>query len=233
MSELEFRSDFRVELVNWLGDDNSIARVARVMPPDELGPGAAKNAGLLNMLMRDRHGTPWESVVLQFYIEAPIFLNREFFRHRMASFNETSARYRVLKPEFYIPDYDRPMIQEGKPGAYTFKAGTEDQAERAMLHTEEASSIAWGFYQDMLGAGIAREVARNVLPVNIYSPFYVTMNLRSLFNFLSLRLVTDQTTVPTFPQYEIQKVAAQMEDLVETVVPESIRLFNENGRVAP
>jgi thymidylate synthase (FAD) len=85
----------------------------------------------------------------------------------------------------------------------------------------------------MLDAGIAREVARMVLPVNIYTSWYLTINLRSLFNFLSLRNKTDKTTVPTFPMWEIQEVANQMEALAATVVPESMKLFNENGRVSP
>lgn len=237
MSELEFRSNFEVHLVDWMGSETKIAAVARVADP--MKPvfvdldASDKDKGLLRMLMRDRHGTPWESAVLQFYIEAPIFVNREFFRHRIASYNETSARYRVLKPEFYIPDYERPMVQAGKPGAYTFTKGDEGLAESAMLLTEESSSLSWGFYKQMLDLGIAREVARNVLPVNIYSPFYVTMNLRAFFNFLSLRRVTEATTVPTFPQYEIDQVAGMMEDQVREEFPYALELFDEFGRVAP
>jgi thymidylate synthase (FAD) len=241
-SEIRFRSDFTVALTDWMGNDLAIVNAARVTAPDdwaahEFGrdacPQCEKDRGLLNMLMRDRHGTPWEHVVFTFYIEAPIFVAREAHRHRIASINEESGRYKELKPVFYLPVDDRPLIQEGKPGAYTFKPGGLWEMATVSDVTRESSARAYAAYREMLDTGIAREVARMVLPVNIYTSWYLTINLRSLFNFLSLRNKTDETTVPTFPMWEIQWVANQMEALAATVVPESMKLFNENGRLSP
>lgn len=237
-SQIQYRSDFTVQLIDTMGDERRICDVARVTTPSDhysrfYEAEYEKDTGLLRMLMRDRHGTPFEAVTMTFYIETPIFVNREFFRHRIASYNETSARYRVLKPEFYLPPVDRPMIQTGKPGAYEFAPGENWQKARAGANIGLACKTAWQAYADMLEAGIAREVARNVLPVNIYSPFYVTMNLRALFNFLSLRHVNESTTVPTFPQWEIDQVAGMMESRVQAKLPRVMGLFNEHGRVAP
>lgn len=215
-----------------MGSDAQIANVARVST-GTTSSDSKKNAGLLNMLMRDRHGTPWESGVLQFYIEAPVFVTREFFRHRIASYNETSSRYREMEPVFYCPTGVRPLQQVGKPGAYSFTQGSEDQLLTARIAHKALAVEAWQQYTNMLTDGIAREVARNVLPMSLYSSFYVTLNLRSLMNFLSLRRATEHTTVPTFPLWEIAQVASQMEDLASEVFPVAMRLFNEHGRVSP
>jgi thymidylate synthase (FAD) len=101
------------------------------------------------------------------------------------------------------------------------------------VHLEGGAREAYDRYRAMLRMGVAREVAQMVLPVSIYTSWYVTINLRSLFNVLSLRMVTDATTVPTFPRREIEMVAEKMEALAAQVVPESIRLFNELGRISP
>jgi thymidylate synthase (FAD) len=232
VAQVEFRSYFTVDLVDSMGDDRRIVDVARVAPltRDDLRP---SDYGLLNMLMRDRHGTPWESVVLQYYIEAPIFVTREFLRHRIASYNEVSSRYKEMEPVFYEPPIDRPLRQVGKPGAYKFEAGTDEQELSTLTAHRRVAVEAWDTYRDLLEDGVAREVARNTLPVSLYSAFYVTLNLRSLFNFLSLRRVTESTSVPTFPLWEIDQVAGLMEAHAEEVVPEAMKLFNLHGRVSP
>lgn len=231
MTDIQFRSDFTVKLINSMGSDEQIANVARVSTGTS-SVDSKKNYGLLNMLMRDRHATPFESTVIQFYIESPVFLNREFFRHRLASYNETSSRYREMEPTFYLPPVGRPLRQVGKPGAYTFEEGTYLQAKKVEGAHKRAATESWAAYTGLLDSGVAREVARNVLPLTLYSSFYVTMNLRSLFNFFSLRRVTEDTSVPSFPLYEISQVSAQMEALTSTVVPVSMGLFNLHGRKA-
>lgn len=230
-AEIQFRSDMTVELTDSMGGDESIIRFARVSSGTS---GTEKsNTGLLRMLMRDRHGSPFESPVLQFRIECPIFVAREFFRHRIASYNETSGRYRELEPVFYVPSNERPLRQIGKPGAYTFEPGDEDQiADVRMVHRQGAGD-AWRNYQWLLEGGIAREVARNVLPLSIYTSFYVNMNLRSLMNFLSLRWAHEESKVPTFPLYEIEQVAIKMDTLATEIAPQSMQFFTEFGRVAP
>ncbi len=137
--------------------------------------------------MRDRHGSPFEHNSMTFYVQAPIFVFREFMRHRIASYNEESGRYRELRPVFYVPGRDRDLVQVGKPGAYEFLPGDDEQHELVDRLTRERSLAAYEAYRSMLDAGVAREVARIVLPLNLYSSMYVTLNARSLMNFLSLR----------------------------------------------
>jgi thymidylate synthase (FAD) len=182
--------------------------------------------------MRDRHGSPFEHAVFTFRIEAPIFVFREFMRHRMASYNEESGRYKELEGVFYIPDENRKLVQVGKPGAYTFEEGTSYQKHMTSPLIADCATSAYETYQDLLGAGIAREVARMVLPLNIYSSMYVTMNARSLMNFLSLRS-EEQGTYPSFPQWEIAEVARQMELVFSEKMPNTHMSFVKNGRVAP
>lgn len=221
-----------VELVQSMGDDASVVKAARV----STGASTAtpeKDAGLINYLMRDRHGTPFEHNAFTFYIEAPIFVFREFMRHRIASYNEESGRYKELEPVFYVPGEDRKLIQVGKPGAYTFQDGTTEQQVVAQAEAKQAALDAYAAYQKMLDAGIAREVARTVLPVGIYSSMYVTMNARALMNFLSLRTMREGTHFPSFPQREIEMVAEKMEEFFAEKMPITYETFNRNGRVAP
>jgi thymidylate synthase (FAD) len=192
-----------------------------------------RDKGLINYLMRDRHGSPFEHNSMTFYVQAPIFVFREFMRHRIASYNEESGRYRELQPVFYVPGPDRKLIQVGKPGAYDFEDGTAEQAALVAQETMAITRAAYESYQRMLVAGVAREVARIVLPVNIYSSMYVTMNSRSLMNFLSLRTKREGTHFPSYPQREIEMCAEKMEDAWAKLMPLSYESFNENGRVAP
>jgi thymidylate synthase (FAD) len=231
MTEIQFRNSMGVELVDWMGDDYSIVRAARVSS-GSTGSEAA-NTGLINMLMRDRHGSPFEAVTLQFKVDVPLFVAREWFRHRIGSFNEVSGRYKVLEPVFYVPNGNRPLKQIGKPGAYTFEYGTQEQISSAQREHKYMAQIMWSSYEDMLSDGIAREVARNVLPLSLYTSFYWTVNLRSLMNFLSLRHVTDETTVPSFPLYEIDQAAGMVEVLATDIAQDAMAAFNKNGRVAP
>ncbi|MGW1278495.1 FAD-dependent thymidylate synthase [Streptomyces tsukubensis] len=232
MSTIRFRSDMGVELIDAMGGDHSIVSAARVSSGSAAGD-PAKDRGLINFLARDRHGSPFEAVVVQFKIEVPVFVAREWFRHRVGSFNEVSGRYTILEPVFYEPTEDRPLKQVGKPGAYTFEPGTATQGRQTRIAHRQVAETAWTAYEDQLALGIAREVARNVLPLSLYTSFYWTVNARSLMNFLSLRRVTEATTVPTFPLYEIDQAAGQIEELARTVAPEAFAAFDKHGRVAP
>jgi thymidylate synthase (FAD) len=170
---------------------------------------------------------------MTFYVQAPIFVFREFMRHRMASYNEESGRYRELNPVFYVPAATRNLQQVGKPGAYDFLPGTPEQSELVRAETERTSREAYAAYKRMLDAGVAREVARIVLPLNIYSSMYVTVNARSLMNFLSLRTKREGTHFPSFPQREIEMCAEKMEDIWAELMPLTYAAFGTNGRVAP
>lgn len=231
MTDIEFRSDMSVTLTDSMGGDYSVVDFARVSSGST---GTEKSdKGLINMLMRDRHGSPFEAPVLQFRIECPIFVAREFFRHRMASYNEVSGRYQVLAGVFYVPDAERPLRQLGKPGAYTFEPGDYQQVQSVAGEHRRMAAEAWNSYQWMLDTGVAREVARNVLPMSIYTKFYVNMNLRSTLNFLSLRWAHEDSKTPTFPLKEIEAVAKKMDESARWVAPEAMAAFDRNGRIAP
>lgn len=242
MTEIEFRSDVTVELIRANAKDADVLFAARVSTQGEQTLESAMRAdsevekrekGLINYLMRDRHGSPFEHNSMTFYVQAPIFVFREFMRHRIASYNEESGRYRELRPVFYVPGPERKLIQVGKPGAYEFEDGTAEQTALVEQETMAVTRAAYDSYQRMLEAGVAREVARIVLPVNIFSSMYVTMNARSLMNFLSLRTKREGTHFPSFPQREIEMVAEKMEAHFAELMPLSYQTFNENGRVAP
>jgi thymidylate synthase (FAD) len=184
--------------------------------------------------MRDRHGTPFEHSSMTFLITAPIFVFREFHRHRAGwSYNEESGRYRELAPVFYIPGPGRKLVQQGRPGQYEFTDGSAAQHRLAGDAMRTAYQHSYALYQDMLGNGIAREVARAVLPVGLYSSMYATCNARSLMHFLSLRTTHEQASVPSFPQREIEMVAEQMEALWAKLMPLTHQAFNDHGRRAP
>ncbi len=199
----------------------------------DVGVDASKSKGLINYLMRDRHGSPFEHNSMTFYVQAPIFVFREFMRHRIASYNEESGRYRELNPVFYVPGPDRNLVQVGKAGAYDFLPGTPEQTALTVHEATTIATEAYASYQRMLEAGIAREVARIVLPLSIYSSMYVTMNSRSLMNFLSLRTKREGSHFPSFPQREIEMAAEQMESHWAQLMPLTYAAFTENGRVAP
>jgi len=239
--DIVFRSDMTVELVRSSAHDSDVVFAARVSTQGEQSlegalaeaEDAARGKGLINYLMRDRHGSPFEHNSMTFYVQAPIFVFREFMRHRIASYNEESGRYRELRPVFYVPGPDRHLVQVGKAGAYDFHPGTPEQTELAVAEAQRVAIEAYAAYQRMLDAGVAREVARIVLPLSIYSSMYVTMNARSLMNFLSLRTKREGTHFPSFPQREIEMVAERMESLWAELMPLTYEAFNANGRVAP
>jgi len=237
-SEIIFRSDMTVELVKASASDADVIWAARVSTAgeqslEEIGEDPARSAGLINYLARERHGSPFEHTSMTFFISAPIFVFREFMRHRIASYNEESGRYRELLPVFYIPDADRKLIQIGKPGAYTFVDGTKEQLEITEAAMRESYILAYEQYQVMLDAGIAREVARAVLPVGLYSSMYVTMNARALMNFLSLRTAREGSHFPSYPQREIEMVAEKMEVEFARLMPLTHAAFEKSGRVTP
>jgi thymidylate synthase (FAD) len=228
---VQFRSDMTAVLTDSMGGDRSIVDFARVSSGSSGTEKADK--GLIRMLMRDRHGSPFEAPIFQFQVECPIFVAREIFRHRMGSYNEVSGRYQILAPVFYSPPEDRPLRQEGKPGAYTFTEGSYDQRRVVPGEHERIAREAWASYEYLLKKEVAREVARNVLPLSLYTKFYVNYNLRSLLNFLSLRWMHPQSTTPTFPLKEIEKVAQKMDGYARTKAPIAMAAFDEFGRVAP
>ncbi len=235
---IRFRSDVDVELVKASASDSDVLFASRVSTQgersiDSAGSDASGSEGLIRFLMRERHGSPFEHSVMTFYVRAPIFVWREHMRHRTASYNEESGRYRVLDPEFYVPGPDRPLVQIGKAGAYEFVPGTPEQLELTTEAIKDSCRQAYGAYRKMLDAGVAREVARAVLPVTLYSSAYVTMNARAMMNFLSLRTKSADSAFPSYPQREIEMVAEKYEAQWALLMPITHAAFVASGRIQP
>lgn len=232
MNEITYRSDFDVELIDSMGNDMSIVRAARVSTKGKNEP-EADAPGLIQFLMANHHASPFEHCAMTFFVSAPIFVFREFQRHRMNSYNEESARYKQLAPVFYVPSADRPLIQKGKPGHYVFVPGRPEHHELVVAQLKHAARTAYGSYESMMDFGVAKEVARAVLPVGIYSSMYCTMNARALMNFLSLRTKDEASKFPSYPQWEIEQVALGLEAAFRERFPITWTAFQENGRVSP
>lgn len=238
-TDIQFRSDVTVDLIRCEASDADVVWAARVstageMSRESINEDAARSEGLIRYLMRFRHGTPFEHNSMTMFISAPIFVFREFHRHRIGwSYNEESGRYRELAPVFYVPNEHRPLVQVGKTGHYTFEPGTPQQYELVRAETEAACRASYVAYQSMLKAGVAREVARGVLPVSTYSSMYATCNARSLMAFLSLRVNDADAKFPSYPQREIEMVAGKMEAEFAKLMPLTYKAFIDNGRVSP
>jgi len=225
ISKLDVHDHGHVILEDMMGNELSIVNSARVSFNQESTELSERDKGLINFLMRERHSTPFERIVFSFDVRAPLFVVREWERHRLASYNEESARYSVIKEDFYVPRGDYIRTQHGKPGAYYFEP-VEDRelVSDAEYHIERAQREAFRTYNYLLDKGIAKEVARTVLPVGMFSRFKVTMNLRALLNFLSLRN-------HEHAQREIRDYAIAVESLVTAEFPFVMEKWNEHGRV--
>lgn len=214
----------QVDLEESMGSDLTIVNAARVSFAKRSLAMGPNESGLLKYLMREHHGTPFEMVVFRFRVRCPIGVSREWMRHRIGSFNEQSTRYVEMEPDFYLPEGDAVRTQVGKAGRYTFEPlQNVEQVQQAML---AAYDDAYDAYQALLRMGVAKELARNVLPLGLLTEFVWTVNLRSLLNFLALR------TAPAALR-EIRDLATEVEQLARTVVPVAMGAWDEFGRVAP
>lgn len=232
---MEFRTDVTVDLVDTNATDLQVARAAWVSTKGwDAREAEGRIEGLINYLIKNRHGSPFEHNTYTFFIECPLKVVREHHRHRAGwSYNEWSGRYDEMRPIFYKPRRGRNLVQIGKNGSYTFTPGTEDQYIIAESIIEDASESAWDSYQRLLNEGIAKEVARDVLPLNIFTSYYATCNSRSLMHFLGLRTEKEDATFVSHPMDEIQLVANKMEAIFAETQPVTYEAWNRNGRVAP
>ncbi|WP_030898835.1 FAD-dependent thymidylate synthase [Streptomyces sp. NRRL F-5126] len=234
---IELRSEITVDLVDASASDIGVVRAARVSTAgerahrEERGDGYVE--GLINYLMRSRHGSPFEHNSMTFLINAPIFTIRHLMRHRMWSFNEESARYKDLKSVFYVPANDRALKQIGKPGHYQYVNGDAEDYELMTLSVTTAYREAFAEYQRMLNAGISRELARIVLPVATFSTVYATCNARALMHFLGLRTHREHATYVSHPQRETEIVAERMESEFARLMPLTHAAYERCGRVSP
>lgn len=231
-----YLDDVEVRLLDWMGSDDSIIQAAQVsiVGGNDVEMTDEKRRGLIGYLMRKKHGSPFEHNSMKFYVKAPIFVFREFMRHRIGfSYNEMSGRYTKLEPEFYVPNSDRPLVNVGTSAHPKFEPAPHDVTVDFQNRVADAYDQAWATYERLLEMGVGNEMARIVLPVGIFSQMYVTTNLRALLNFLSLRTSDATALFPSNPQHEIELVAKKMEEAVEPIFPLAMAAYNESRRVAP
>jgi thymidylate synthase (FAD) len=209
-----------VRLVDVMGDDAAIVQAARV----SYGSGTKKvheDRGLIRYLLRHMHTTPFEMVEFKFHIKLPIFVARQWIRHRTANVNEYSGRYSEMKDEFYVPAIDQVRAQStsNKQGRAD-EAFPIDEAERIIAMMESSQQQAYAEYQQMLSQDLAREIARINLPVSNYTEWYWKIDLHNLFHFLRLR-------IDAHAQYEIRVYAQAMADLIKPYVPMAYEAFED------
>lgn len=224
--DLIFDHAIKCDLVDSAASDLAVVNSARISFDEEHPAMELGDDKLVNFLLRERHGSPFEHGYFKFRVEAPIFVFREHHRHRVGhSYNEMSGRYTQLEPHFYIPRTWREQV--GKPGAYSYiDIENEERVDLADHRTREAYRVCWNTYLAHLSDGIAKEQARIVLPVGIFSKMIWSCNPRSLMHFLGLRAEKSA-------QYEIQVVARAAEKALAEHMPVTYESFNRNGRVAP
>src|SRR4029077_11921930 len=195
-----------VRLDDAMASDLSVVNGARVSFARHKTEMDESDEGLIRFLMRDRHGTPYEHNAFRFHVRAPLFVAREWFRHRVGSFNEFSMRYAKASDEFYVPALEDVRSQVGKPGAYSFEPVEPELAEQTREELRAVYDAAFETYERLVDLGVARELARCVMPVGAYTEFYWTINARSLMNFVSLRAAETA-------QREIRRYAAAVEQV--------------------
>ena len=240
--DIRLRSDVEVRMIDVMGDDARLASAAWVATSAEDGLRRAVErpddvAGVIKYLIKHRHGTPFEHATLQFFVRAPIFVWREWHRHRVGmSYNEESARYKTLEPEFYVPDRERPMtkVDGWVPGRPKFLRCEDDRLHATVVAEMEAGyRTEYARYLRQLGRGIDPGLARVNLPVGVYSSCWVTCNPRSLMHFLSLRVHEPTATFVSYPLWEIELAARACESVLAKGWPITYLAFVQNGRVAP
>ena len=205
-----------VRLVDRMGDDMSVVRAARVSYGNE-SKGEKADEKLIHYLMKHNHGTPFEHIVFTFHIKCPIFVARQWVRHRIGSFNEISGRYTELDTEFFVPQ----LFRENKTSNHQASIEgdfSDEETQSMMSEWIYALEIAESTYQSLLEKGVAREQARAILPVGTYTEFYWTVNLRSLFNFIRLRTADDS-------QAEMREYAEKIQEIARDFAEWSFEAF--------
>ena len=214
-----------VRLVDYFGGDQRIVQSVRV----SYGEGTksvSQDGALIDYLLRHQHTSPFEQVVMTFHVKMPIFVARQWVRHRTGRMNEVSGRYSIMKEEFYVPEADKvsPQSKDNKQGRAT-EAFDSETANKIINQLSEGQKSAYENYSELLDSGLAREVARINLPLSLYTEFYWEMDLHNLFHFLKLRL-------DSHAQYEIRVYAEVMLEMCKKVAPMATESFinhQQNG----
>ena len=205
---------------DWGPGDQRVVDSARVSIAGEQVRPVSSNEKLLRYLLTNEHLTPFEQVRFTFHVKLPIFVARQWMRHRAGSFNEVSARYSVMPDEFYVPALSRMAAQAKDNKQGSGEALVPGQASYYHGLIRQQSELAYELYEQLINGGLARELARMVLPVNLYTQFYWTVDLRNLIHFLRLRL-------HSHAQYEIRVYAEALRELARTVAPYTVKVFEE------
>lgn len=239
MSDIITFEDVEVELVQHVGGDSSIVHAARISTGDVpwdldfSGDAGEKDRGLINYLMREHHGTPFEHNSITFRVKAPIMVFREWHRHRIQSYNEQSGRYTVFEPEFYVPGHDRPLINIGTSSKPEMAPADQELHDRFVDDLIEGYNEQWKRYERAISWGIANEMARLHLQTAIMTSMYATANLRAWLHFLGLRTSEENAIHKGRPQREIVMAAEKVEEILTQLFPVTMETFNKHGRVAP
>ena len=207
-----------VRLVDYFGGDQRIVQSARV----SYGEGTksvSQDGALIDYLLRHQHTSPFEQVVMTFHVKMPIFVARQWVRHRTGRMNEVSGRYSIMKDEFYVPAEDKvsPQSTDNKQGRAT-EAFDKETADKIINKLEEGQKAAYESYNELIDSGLAREIARINLPLSLYTEFYWEMDLHNLFHFLKLRL-------DSHAQYEIRVYAEVILEICKKVAPMATESF--------
>ena len=206
-----------VKLIDSMGDDSAVVKAARVSYGQDLKT-ADEDERLINFLMNNGHHNPFEHIVFKFHTKCPIFVARQLFRTRISSMNEISGRYIEFEPEYFLPDHLRK--QTGKN--YQYENFENKVEEKIVIDTiDKFMNTTFEFYNELLSIGVAKELARIVLPLSTYTQFYWTINFRALMNFLELRL-------DEHAQLEIREYAKAIEKLIENKIPCSYEAFRNH-----
>jgi thymidylate synthase (FAD) len=207
-----------VRLVDFMGGDQGVVDAARVSYGG-VSKGAVADRKLIAYLLTHDHGSPFEHSVFKFHVKAPIFVARQWFRHRMASYNEISFRYTEVKDSFYMPSRWRGQDKKNKQGS-TAAVELDQKALHELFKVHVGAAL--DVYKKMLEMGVAREMARLVLPVNLYTEFYWTVNARSLMNFVSLR-------ADVHAQWEIQQYGEALARAFRETMPWTFEAYLRHG----
>ena len=207
-----------VRLVDYFGGDQRIVQSARV----SYGEGTksvSQDGALIDYLLRHQHTSPFEQVVMTFHVKMPIFVARQWVRHRTGRMNEVSGRYSIMKDEFYVPAEDKvaPQSKDNKQGRAT-EAFDKNTADKIINQLEAGQKEAYENYSELIDSGLAREIARINLPLSLYTEFYWEMDLHNLFHFLKLRL-------DSHAQYEIRVYAEVILEMCRKVAPMATESF--------
>lgn len=236
------RSDFDVEVIQQVGTDEMVARAAMVSTgKDRSDLSSEKMLGMVKFLMKNRHGTPFEHGLVTMRINAPIFIWREYHRHRIGhSFNEQSGRYTELAPVFYVPGEERrqhclkpPGFKPSSPSLMAMLAMDKDKWNFHWEMQKELYLREYEQYQNGLKASMDNGLARIGLPVGIYSACYVTCNPRSLMAFLELRTEEENAARPSHPLWEMDQIARKVEEIFKRYWPVTHSVWCDRGRMAP